>query len=63
MELWGCVQNLMESLGVHQLLAQLEQSMKDVTTSFAERMYKDVDDSMERLEKTLTAYWKETRGL
>ena len=37
--------------------------MKDATTSFAERMYKDVDDSVEQLEKTLTPYWKETRGL
>ena len=37
--------------------------MKDVTTSFAKRMYKDVDDSVERLEKTLTVYREEIKAL
>ena len=63
MELWGHVQNVMEASRVHQLLAQLEQSMKGATTSFPKRMYKDLDDSVEQLEMTLTAHWEETRGL
>ena len=57
MELWGRVQNVMESSGVHQLLAQLEENMKTETTSFAERMYHYVDDSVGRVEKTLPTYW------
>ena len=57
------MQNVMESSGVHQLLAQLEENMKIETTSFAERMYHYVDDSPGRLEKTLAAYWEEIKAL
>ena len=63
MELWGRVQNVMEASGVHQLLAQLEQTMQKETTSFAEVMYKYVDDSTGRLEKILAAYWEEIKAL
>ena len=63
MELWGCVQNVMEASGVHQLLAQLEENMKTETTSFAERMYHYVDDSIGRMEKTLATYWEEIKAL
>ena len=63
MELWGRMQNVMETSGVHQLVAQLEQTMQKETTSFAETMFKYVDESAERLEKNLAAYWEETRGL
>ena len=38
MELWGHVQNAMEASGVHQLVAQLEQTMQKETTNFAEVM-------------------------
>ena len=62
MELWGHVQNVMEASGVHQLLAQLEQKLQEETTSFAEVMYKYVDDCAGQLEKTLAAYWEEIRG-
>ena len=37
--------------------------MQKETTSFAEKMFKYVDESTERLEKNLAAYWEETRGL
>ena len=57
------MQNVMETSGVHQLVAQLEQTMKVETSSFAEKMFKYVDESAERLEKTLAAYWEEARGL
>ena len=63
MELWGCVQNVMEASGVHQLLAQLEQKMQEETTRFAEEMYKYVDDSAGQLEKTLATYWGEIKAL
>ena len=63
MELWGHVQNVMEASGVHQLLAQLEQTMQKETTSFAEVMYKYVDDSARQLEKTLAAYWERIKAL
>ena len=63
MELWGRVQNVMEASGVHQLLAQLEQKTPEKTTRFAEVMYKYVDDSAGRLEKTLAAYWEEIKAL
>ena len=57
------MQNVMEASGVHQLLAQLEQTMQKETTSFAEVMYKYVDDSARQLEKTLAAYWEEIKAL
>ena len=63
MELWGRMQNTMESSGIHQLLAQLEQNMKDATSKFAGEMYAHVNDSVGQVEKTLAAYWEETRGL
>ena len=63
MELWGRMQNVMDTSGVHQLVAQLEQTMQTETTGFAERVFKYVDESAERLEKNLAAYWEETRGL
>ena len=63
MELWGRMQNVMDTSGVHQLVAQLEQTMQTETSSFAERVFKYVDKSAERLEKNLAAYWEETRGL
>ena len=63
MDLWGRLQNVMESSGVHQLVAQLEQTMQAETTSFAERVFHYVDESTERLEKNLAAHWEETRGL
>ena len=63
MELWGHVQNVMEALGVHQLLAQLEENMKTKTTSFAERVYHYVDDYVGRVEKTLATYWEEIKAL
>ena len=37
--------------------------MQKETTSFAEVMYKYVDDSTRRLEKTLDAYWEEIKAL
>ena len=55
-ELWGHVQNTMESSGVHQLLAQLEQNMKDATSKFAGEMYAHVNDSVGQVEKTLATY-------
>ena len=63
MELWGRVQNVMEASGVHQLVAQLEQTMQKETTSFTEVMSKYVDDSAGQLEKTLVAYWGEIKPL
>ena len=51
------------NIRVHQLVAQLEQTMQVETSSFVEKMFKYVDKSAERLEKTLAAYWEETRGL
>ena len=63
MELWGRVQNTMESSGIHQLLAQLEQSMKDATSKFAGEMYAHVNDSVGQVEKTLAAYWAEIQAL
>ena len=63
MELWGHVQNVMEASGVHQLLAQLEQTVQEETTRFAEVMYKYVDDSAGQLEKTMAAYWEEIKAL
>ena len=48
----------MEASGVHQLVAQVEQTMQKETTSFTEIMYKYVDDSAGQLEKTLAAYWE-----
>ena len=63
MELWGRMQNVMESSGIHQLLAQLEENMQTETTSFAERMYHYVDDSTGHMEKTLVAYWEEIKAL
>ena len=57
------MQNVMEASGVHQLLAQLEQKVQEETTRFAEVMYKYVDDSAGRLEKTLVAYWGEIKAL
>ena len=63
MDLWGRLQNMMETSGVHQLVAQLEQTMQAETTSFAERVFQYVDESAERLEKNLAAHWKETKGL
>ena len=45
------------------MLAQLEQKMQEETTSFAEVMYKYVDDSARQLEKTLVAYWEEIKAL
>ena len=45
------------------MLAQLEQTMQKETTSFAEVMYKYVDDSAGQLEKTLAAYWEEIKAL
>ena len=63
MELWGHVQNTMESSGIHQLLAQLEQSMKDATSKFAGEMYAHVNDSVGQVEKTLAAYWAEIQTL
>ena len=63
MELWGLVLNVMEASGVHQLVAQLEQTMQKETTSFAEVMYKYVDDSTGQLEKTLAAHWEEIKAL
>ena len=63
-ELWGRVQNVLDASVVHQLLAQLENSMKEGTTSFAKRMYKYVDDFVDQLKKTLVAYWEDMkRGL
>ena len=56
MELWGRMQNVMESSGVHESLVQLEENMKIEATSFAERMYHYVDDSVGRMEKTLAVY-------
>ena len=55
MELWGRMQNMMDASGVHQAVAQLEQTMQKKTTSFAEKMFKYVDKSAERLEKNLAA--------
>ena len=63
MELWDCVQNVMQASGVHQLLAQLEQKMQEETTRFAKEMYKYVDDSPGQLKKTLAAYWEEIKAL
>ena len=63
MELWGRVQNVMESSGVHQLLAQLEENRKAETTSFAERMYHYADDFAGGVEKTLVVYWEEIKAL
>ena len=63
MELWGHVENVMEASGVHQLVAQLEQTMQKETTSFAEVMYKYVDNSARQFEKTLAAYWEEIKAL
>ena len=63
MELSGHVQNTMESLGIHQLLAQLEQIMKDATSKFAGEMYAHLNDSVGQVEKTLTAYWAEIQAL
>ena len=63
MDLWDRLQNVMETSGVHQLVAQLEQTMQAETSSFAERVFHYVDESAERLEKNLAAYWEETRGL
>ena len=37
--------------------------MQTETTGFAERVFKYVDESTERLQKNLVAYWEETRGL
>ena len=63
MDLWGRLQNVMESSGVHQLVAQLEQTMQAETTSFAEKVFQHVEETAERLEKNLAAHWEETRGL
>ena len=63
MELWGRVQNTMESSGIHQLLAQLEQSMKDATSKFAGEMYAHVNDSVGQVEKTLVVYWAKIQAL
>ena len=37
--------------------------MKDATSKFAGEMYAHVNDSVGQVEKTLAAYWEETRGL
>ena len=63
MELWGRMQNVMNASGVHQTVAQLEQTMKDASAAFAGEMYQYINDATERLEKNLAAYWEETRGL
>ena len=63
MELWGCMQNVMDASGFHQAVAQLEHTMQKETTNFAKKMFKYVDESAERLEKNLATCWEETRGL
>ena len=63
MDLWGRLQNVMSTSGVHQTVAQLEQNMKDASADFAGEMYTYVNDATGRLEKNLSAYWEETRGL
>ena len=53
----------MDASGVHQAVAQLEQTMKDASADFAGEIYTYVNDATERLDKNLAAYWEETRGL
>ena len=63
MELWGRLQNVLDASGVHQTVAQLEQTMREASAVFAEEMYTHINDATERLEKNLAAYWEETKGL
>ena len=63
MELWGRMQNVMDASGVHQAVAQLEQTMKDASADFVGEIYTYVNEATAQLEKNLAAYWEETRGL
>ena len=46
---------MMKASEVHQLVSQLESSMRDATTQFAQNMYRFVGDEVAKLEEGLNA--------
>ena len=55
MELWGWMQDTVRALEVHHLVSQVETSMQDASSQFAQMMYEYVGDEVAKLVDELAA--------
>ena len=55
MELRGWMQDMLMALEVHQLVSQVETSMQDASTKFAQTMYQYVGDQVAKIADKLAA--------
>ena len=55
MQMWGQLQEMLKALEVHQLVSQLESSMRDAMTQFAQDMYGFMGDEVAKLKEGLNA--------